>query len=221
MHNEPSIMNQNRIGLVFDDRYLAHNPGLYLILDQRQLPVCLTGAHYSSAEQVGRAKHLMDLAGVTDLMIRIEPYEASDEALLVFHTPDYLRRVGEIARTGGETGEGAPIGVGGDRIARLSAGGAMAAVDAVATGMVNKAYALIRPPGHHAMADFGMGFCVFNNVVIAARHAQRTHGLQKSRDHRLGCPPRQWNAMPPFTTTTVFSLSPCIRTICIRQIRAR
>lgn len=167
------------IGLVFDERYLFHNPGLYLVLERDPYPFATPVAHYSSADQVGRAKHLMDLAGVTAKMTRIAPYEASDDAILAYHTRDYLDHVATIARTGGDTGEGAPIGVGGDAIARLSAGGVMAAVDAVATGAAHKVYALVRPPGHHALADRGMGFCVFNNVVIAARHAQREHGLNK------------------------------------------
>jgi acetoin utilization deacetylase AcuC-like enzyme len=55
----------------------------------------------------------------------------------------------------------------------------MAAVDALMNGDLRRVYALVRPPGHHAMADLGMGYCIFNNVVIAARHAQRTHGLAK------------------------------------------
>jgi acetoin utilization deacetylase AcuC-like enzyme len=64
-------------------------------------------------------------------------------------------------------------------VARLAAGGTIAAVDAVMTGAVDAAYALVRPPGHHAMADEGMGFCVFNNAVVAARQAQGTHGAER------------------------------------------
>jgi acetoin utilization deacetylase AcuC-like enzyme len=55
----------------------------------------------------------------------------------------------------------------------------MAAVDAVMEGRARRVFANIRPPGHHAMSDKGMGFCIFNNVVIAARHAQRAHGVQR------------------------------------------
>jgi acetoin utilization deacetylase AcuC-like enzyme len=168
------------VGLVFDDRYLTHNTGLDLIADRSLYPFAEPVAHPSSPVLVGRAKHLMDLFGVADRMRRIDPVFASDEQLTVYHTPEHLARVTEIAQTdGGDTGAGAPIGRGGDRVARLAAGGTIAAVDAVMTGAVNAAYALVRPPGHHAMADEGMGFCVFNNAVVAARQAQRVHGASR------------------------------------------
>src|SRR5215213_9105908 len=123
-----------RVGLVFDDRYLAHNTGLALIEDVEPFPFADPVPHVSSPALVGRAKQLMDLAGITDAMVRIDAYEAPDDALLAYHTRGYLNRVRKIARIGGDTGQGAPIGRGGDRIARLAAGGAMSAVDAVMTG---------------------------------------------------------------------------------------
>ena len=174
------VAEPRRVGLVFDDRYLTHDTGLALIDDRERYPFAEPVPHVSSPALIGRAKHLMDLAGITDRLVRIDPAPATDEALLVYHTADYLRRVADLAAGGGgDTGEGAPIGRGGDRVARLAAGGAIAAVDAVMTGRVHAAYALVRPPGHHAMADRGMGYCVYNNAVVAARHAQRTHGADK------------------------------------------
>ncbi len=171
------FVTSKSIGLVFHDRYLAHDTGLSLIRDRLSYPFTTPVPHPSSPELVGRAKQLMDLGGVTDLMTEIDPFEAADGDLLRFHTEDYLDRLSRLDKTGGDTGSGAPMGAGGVRIARLSAGGVMAAVDAVLTGTVRQAYALVRPPGHHAMANEGMGFCVFNNVVIAARHAQAAHGV--------------------------------------------
>jgi acetoin utilization deacetylase AcuC-like enzyme len=163
------------VGLVFDDRYLTHNTGLYLHGDEEREPFPFADPvpHASSPALVGRAKHLLDLYGLTDRMLRIDPVVATDDELLVYHTPDYLLRVAALsAGAGGDTGSGAPIGTGGDRVARLAAGGTMAAVEAVLAGRCCAAYALVRPPGHHAMADRGMGFCVYANAVVAARHAQ-------------------------------------------------
>ncbi len=68
----------------------------------------------------------------------------------------------------------------GSRGAALRAAGAgIAAVDAVCTGQADNAFCAVRPPGHHAEPGHAMGFCLFNNVVIAARHARRAHGLQR------------------------------------------
>ncbi len=175
------MASERRVGLVFDDRYLTHNTGLDLGEREWPFPFADPVPHPSGPGLVGRAKHLIDLYGVSDRMTRIAPVLASDEQLLVYHTPEYLARVASLSANlaGGDTGSGAPIGYGGDRVARLSAGGTIAAVDAVMTGQVDAAYALVRPPGHHAMADEGMGFCVFNNVVVAAHQAQRVHGIER------------------------------------------
>ena len=169
----------HRVGLVFDDRFLTHNTGLALIQDRAPYPFAEPVPHPSSPGLVGRAKHLMDLAGLTDRMVRLNATPADDEILASYHTPGYLAKVAALGKTGGDAGEGAPLGPGGDWVARLAAGGSIAAVDAVMEARVRSAYALVRPPGHHAMADRGMGFCVFNNVVVAARHAQRAHGAAK------------------------------------------
>ena len=61
-------------------------------------------------------------------------------------------------------------------VARLAAGAVIGAVDAVLSGRADNALAVVRPPGHHATADRQMGFCLLNNVAIAARHAQSAHG---------------------------------------------
>src|SRR5581483_4499768 len=63
--------------------------------------------------------------------------------------------------------------------AEFAAGGVLNAVDAVMQGKVKNAFAAVRPPGHHATPSRGMGFCIYNNVAIAARYAQKKHGLER------------------------------------------
>jgi acetoin utilization deacetylase AcuC-like enzyme len=64
-------------------------------------------------------------------------------------------------------------------VAKLASGAAMAGVDAVMQKQTHSAFALVRPPGHHATMDSGMGFCVYNHVAVAARYAQKQYGVQK------------------------------------------
>jgi len=166
-------------GLVFDDRYLQHNPGLYPIWSTGEpYPFVDPVLHLSNHRLVMRTKHLIDLSGLGAHLLRIPAYPASENDLLRFHSPEHIARVRALSASGGgETGEGAPAGPGSYEIALLAAGGAMAAVDAVVAGPVRHVFVNVRPPGHHAVRDRGMGYCLFNNVALAALHARHHHGL--------------------------------------------
>jgi acetoin utilization deacetylase AcuC-like enzyme len=169
------------VGLVFSGRYLQHNTNPYrLPLSGRPLPFVEPVDHPSNPRLVERTLKLLDMTDISRHLLRVSPYAAPADALLAYHSEEYIQRVQEICEAGGgDTGQGAPAGPDSYIIALLAAGGAMVAVDTIMAGEVSRAYALVRPPGHHAMSDRGMGFCIFNNVVVAARHAQRTHGLKK------------------------------------------
>ena len=100
------------------------------------------------------------------------------EELCRVHTLEYVHRVRDLsAGRGGEAGSEAPFGHGSFEIASLAAGGTITAIDAVLDGTIDNAYALVRPPGHHALPDLGMGFCLFGNVAVGARHAQAARGI--------------------------------------------
>ncbi|MBN8999167.1 MAG: class II histone deacetylase, partial [Rhizobiales bacterium] len=132
-----------------------------------------------------RLKNLLDVAGLTEKLTIIRPREASAAELTRVHEPAYLAKLRAMsAGDGGDAALGAiggdtPFGPGGYEIAALAAGGILAAVDAILAGTVDNAYALVRPPGHHAVAAHGYGFCIFNHGALAARHAQAVHGLER------------------------------------------
>ncbi len=169
-----------RVGLVFNHRYLTHNAGQYLIGYRDPYPYAEPIPHVSSPAVVSRARHLLDYFNLSGAMLHIEPEMIGDGTLRLCHTAEYIQRVKDIsAANGGDTGAGAPMGPRGEPIARLAAGGVVAAVDAVMRGTVHHALAIVRPPGHHAMSDRGMGFCIYANVAIAARHALRRYPAER------------------------------------------
>src|SRR5690242_11030133 len=125
-----------------------------------------------------RLRNLVEVAGLLGRLVPVAPRAATDAELLRFHTPGHLQRVAaQSAGVGGSVGFDAWVGPGSDEIARLAAGGTIAAVDAVLDGTVEACYALVRPPGHHAMADAGAGFCVYGNVAVAVLHARAVRGV--------------------------------------------
>jgi acetoin utilization deacetylase AcuC-like enzyme len=107
---------------------------------------------------------------------------ATEEELLLCHTPAYLATVKRDVAAGyaylstGDT-ELTPDSY---NTALEAVGGVLNAVDSVMAGKAANAFCAVRPPGHHASASRGMGFCLFNNVAIAARYAQRKHGIERA-----------------------------------------
>ena len=173
--------HEKSTGLVFDDRYLQHNSNpLRLTKSKRPLPFVEPVDHPSNPRLVERTMRLLGLTGLLDRLERIPGQRANEDDLLVYHTEWYLQHVKEVdAAGGGDAGAGAPMAEGSYEVAMHSAGGVKSAVDAVMTDRVDQCYALVRPPGHHAMAEIGMGFCIFANVVAAAHHARKTYGLER------------------------------------------
>lgn len=172
----------SQTGLVFHEHYLAHDPGFAVIGTPPQpYPYDDPEPAWEHPRRVKRVKELIDKSGLINELVPVEPWPAEAEDAGLFHTRDYIRRVLEISvKLGaGDAGQGARMTRGSYEIALLAAGGAMAAVDGVLNGRVSNCYALVRPPGHHAVADKGMGFCIFNNVAIAALHALRRNGAER------------------------------------------
>jgi acetoin utilization deacetylase AcuC-like enzyme len=156
----------SKTGFIFHERFLEHDTGpghperpdrLRAIVD-----------HLKKIQLWPELRHLLIDA-------------APEEYVLQAHSGDYLRFLDRACR------EGITIFDRGDThgcsrsydIALLAAGGSIAAVDAVMSGILTNAFCAVRPPGHHAERDTAMGFCLLNNAAIAARYAQKKYGAER------------------------------------------
>ena len=144
-------------------------------------PACLqhdTGSHPESARRLRAILAALESHGIPESSL-IRP-EAVDQSLLEqVHNLRYIDAVETIARSGGGYWDyDTYISPGSYDAALYAAGAAVAAVDAVMGG-ARAAFALVRPPGHHALISSAMGFCLFNNIAVAAQRAVKKHGLQR------------------------------------------
>jgi acetoin utilization deacetylase AcuC-like enzyme len=122
----------------------------------------------------------LDIArGSTTSMIEIEPTPAEERWLLAVHPKEYIQRVKNACAMRKSLDEDTPCGPKSFDTALLSAGAALRCCDAVVTGTATRAFAAIRPPGHHAEPDRPMGFCLFSNIAIAARYLQQQHNVER------------------------------------------
>jgi acetoin utilization deacetylase AcuC-like enzyme len=166
-------------GFAWHELYMWHDPGSGA--GPRPAGGAIEpGEHGESPATKRRLRNLLEVSGMLDELVAIRPREATLEELTRFHTEAYVERIKRLSDAGGgEAGENTPFSGGAYEIAALAAGGCLRAVEAVLDGEVDNAYALVRPPGHHAEADRGRGFCIFGNTALAAMHAQHARGLQR------------------------------------------
>lgn len=160
-----------RVGLVYEEDYFWHRSRV-------DFGAIVEGdSQFETPEPRRRLLNLLHKLGLTDLCTRVRADELTEADLRRVHAPEYLDRLLAADATGGEAGESAPFGPGSFAIARLAAGGVHAAVDATLAGRTDVAFALVRPPGHHAERARGRGFCLLANVAIAVEKARSQHGL--------------------------------------------
>jgi len=153
-------------GFVYHPDYLKHDMG---------------AGHPESPERLRAIVARLEQNGVMPRLVRIEPVAAADEWVTQVHKPSYVVALKQHAPASGRVMLDADTSMspGSLPAAYLAAGGVLAAADAVMAGRVDNAFCAVRPPGHHAEHDRAMGFCLFNNVAIAARYFQRKHGLAR------------------------------------------
>ena len=152
-----------------------------LMADEKYREHLMGRKHPERPERFDAVMSALSRAGLLEKMLRVPSRDATEDDLVLCHTPEYLR----IAKRDVESGQ--PYLSTGDTditpnswdVATRAVGGVLNAVDAVCGGQADNAFCAVRPPGHHANAIRGMGFCLLNNIAIAARYAQRRHGITR------------------------------------------
>jgi len=153
-----------KVGFVFDPIYLKHD----------------TGQHIENVRRLEAIISHLEQAGLTQRLTPIKPRPATVEELSLVHHEQHISHIQEAAQRGGGWLDGDTVLSPASYDAALyAAGGAIRATEAVMNGEVNSAFALVRPPGHHATYQRAMGFCLFNNVAIAAKYAMVEFGLER------------------------------------------
>lgn len=166
---------------------------------------------HETPESKRRVRNLVEASGLLAKLKQIPAHVASDTDLLRVHSQEYLDKLRDTSKAGG--GEVGPI-MRTHRstwdISRLAVGGVISAVRAVIDGEVDNAYALVRPPGHHAQVDEAQGFCYLANIAVAARWAQAERGLK-----RIAVV--DWDVHHGNGTQAIFWEDPSVLTISIHQ----
>jgi acetoin utilization deacetylase AcuC-like enzyme len=155
-----------KTGLVYHPAYLEHDMG---------------SGHPESPNRLRAIMQQLEQSRTAARLTRIEPLKAEDKWITQIHTAGYVASLNQHAPTTGRVSldPDTSMSPGSLTAAYLAAGGALAAVDAIMATQVDHVFCAVRPPGHHAEAGRAMGFCLFNNVAIAARYVQKRHGLKR------------------------------------------
>jgi acetoin utilization deacetylase AcuC-like enzyme len=146
-------------------------------------PIYLEHNQPSHPENARRLKRILQTLEEQDILGRLrllEPRPATEDEILRVHTSRHIAHVKQVAeRGGGHMDMDTYVSPRSFEAALMAAGGVINAVQGVLSGEIANAFALVRPPGHHATAGRAMGFCLFNNIAIAARAALAEDGIER------------------------------------------
>ncbi len=157
-------MERQKTGFVHHPDYLNHDTG---------------PNHPERPDRLRASLSALQESDIWEQLHPIEPTPANTTQLLYAHEPTYPEHVKQHCEAEVPLTYDTTVVKASYDIALLSTGGVLNAANAVATGAVQNAFAMVRPPGHHATPNQSMGFCLFNNIAIAARYLQREHGAGK------------------------------------------
>jgi len=157
--------SRDGLGYLLDDRYLLHNPGK---------------RHPESPQRLAAIRQMLEAFGTIDRWQPLRPRSASMDELGLVHTPALVERIEQAARRAPSYLDlDTPVSTESYQTALLAAGGVLECVDSVCSGKLRRVFAFVRPPGHHAGSESARGFCLFNNVAVAAAYARTKHTLQR------------------------------------------
>jgi acetoin utilization deacetylase AcuC-like enzyme len=155
----------SKTGIVKDYTYLEHDPGSF---------------HPETPRRLQAIYEMLESRDMKGNYVAIKPRSASHREIAMNHGETYIDLV---AQTSGKRyyslDPDTQTSARSYEVALLAAGGFCNAIDSVIEGKVDNAFALVRPPGHHAEYGSGAGFCIFNNIAIGARHAMKKHGMKR------------------------------------------
>ena len=140
----------------------------------------ITGPHPECADRLRSIHRRLEQQNLLDRFTAGTIRSATPEELARVHTPEHIATIEQFAQAGGGRIEAdTVVSPQSYQVACRAAGTVIEAVDQVLSGAHRQAVCLVRPPGHHALPHAPMGFCLFNNVAVAARHALAAHGLER------------------------------------------
>ncbi len=154
------------VAIAYHEDFLKHVPGL---------------GHPESPERLRAVMDRLATKGLLERLEKIVPEEAPEDTVALIHNADYIQWARESCRQGRRCLDHGDTMVCEDscRIAFLAVGAVTAAVDWVMNNADRRAFCAVRPPGHHAEVGGALGFCLFNNIAIGARHLQKNWGVEK------------------------------------------
>ena len=155
-----------RVGLVLDPVFEDHDTG---------------PGHPERKQRAARIREVLESNGLAGRCVRLAPVGATDAELTRVHDPEHVRRIEAACASGARVVDSMDTAIGPDsaRVARLAAGSLVALSREVAAGRLDAGLAIARPPGHHAERDLAMGFCLFNNVAVAAAALREEGGVAR------------------------------------------
>lgn len=145
-----------KVGFIYDDIFLRHE---------------MPPGHPESPRRLDHIVDTLRNSGFWNQLAHIKPRRAAEKDILLVHTGEYFNKIRTF--TGFYDGD-TYVSEHSFDAALFAAGAVMEAIDRCKSGEIERAFCAVRPPGHHAEADAAMGFCIFNNIAVGARYAQRT-----------------------------------------------